>query len=669
MSEDLNDAQKAVILSPPGPILVVAGAGTGKTNTIVHKLASLVQAGIDPNSLLLLTFTRRAAKEMINRASGLLDSRMFSIQGGTFHSFCHQFLRKYSLAVSLNSNFTILDEDDTVSFVGMARDQVVSKDSKVRFPKKETLAEIFSTCFNLQISLEKVIQKDYPMFLGLTREIQEIKTKFTELKLKHNSLDFDDLLDFTRKILMEEESIRERIGLQYQYILVDEYQDTNRIQAHIACLLASKHQNILVVGDDAQCIYGFRGANVNNMLDFPKIFPNTKTIHLTKNYRSTQTILDLANAVLEQSKENYKKQLVAETKQTQVKTIPTKAQHIKFESSEDEANWISDQILELYESDIPLSKIAVLFRAGFVSNLLEVKLTAKQIPFRKFGGKRFLDLAHVKDMLAYLRIIDNPRDILSWNRVLLLEKNIGKKYAQVLYKNLESNNFQYDTIKNSSTFFLGIPDAPKHSFQNLIDIFKAQSLHLGNSMSIVEEILSYYFPILEQEYDDFDKRKQDLESFKILTKSSPLLSDYLANLTLDPTERMDTNLPEKEEDEFLTLSTIHSAKGLEWEYVFTMQVVEGSLPSSRVKTTQDLEEERRLFYVAITRAKQGLFLSSPVFSDKNRLTTVSRFLVDLPNLGDLVEEGSQKTKEESEESQNPKLENDSFGDIQRYFLN
>lgn len=664
MNEDLNEAQNSVILSPPGPILVVAGAGTGKTNTLVHKLASLVQTGMDPSSLLLLTFTRRAAKEMLNRASGLHDSRMFSVQGGTFHSFCHQFLRKYSLAVSLNSNFTILDEDDAVSLVGMARDQVVSKESKVRFPKKETLAEIFSGCFNLQISLEKVLQKDYPMFLGLTKEIQEIKSKFTELKLKHNSLDFDDLLDFTRKILMEEESIRERVGLQYKYILVDEYQDTNRIQAHIACLLASIHQNILVVGDDAQCIYGFRGANVNNMLDFPKIFPNTKTIHLTENYRSTQPVLDLANAILDASKENYKKHLVAK-----IQNLNDKPKHTKFESSEEEAIWIADQILELYENNIPLSEIAVLFRAGYISNLLEVKLSAKQIPFRKYGGKRFLDLAHVKDLLSYLRIIDNPKDILSWNRILLLEKNIGKKYAQVLYKNLETHNFQYESIENSPTFFLGIPDLAKVSFQNLMQIFKSQIQSLGNSMAIVETIISHYFPILEKEYDDFDKRKQDLESFKILAKSSPNLSDYLANLTLDPTERTDTNPPDKEEDEFLTLSTIHSAKGLEWKYVFTMQVVEGSLPSSRIKTVQDLEEERRLFYVAITRAKQGLFLTSPVFSDKNRLTTVSRFLVDLPNLKDLVEDFLPDLSENTQEIPDTSTKNDRFQDIQKYFLN
>ncbi|MBM9547275.1 ATP-dependent helicase [Leptospira sp. 201903074] len=663
MNEDLNEAQNSVILSPEGPILVVAGAGTGKTNTLVNKLASLVQNGLDPSSLLLLTFTRRAAKEMLNRATAKLDSRMMAVHGGTFHSFCHHFLRKYSLAVSLNSNFTILDEDDTTSLVGMARDQIVSKQSKVRFPKKETLAEIFSSCFNLQISLEKVLQKDYPMFIGLTKEIQEVKSKFVELKLKHNSLDFDDLLDFTRKILMEEESIRERIGLQYKYILVDEYQDTNRIQAHIACLLASKHQNILVVGDDAQCIYGFRGANVNNMLDFPKIFPNTKIIHLTENYRSTQSVLDLANAVLDQSKENYKKHLLSH------KQAPSyKPKHTKFESSEEEAEWISEKILELYEENTVLSDIAVLFRAGYISNLLEVKLSAKQIPFRKYGGKKFLDLAHVKDLLAYLRIIDNPRDILSWNRVLLLEKNIGKKYAQVLHKNLENHDFQWDLVKDSDTFFLGIPDGAKTSFRNLIRIFESEPLNYANSMTIVETVLSHYLPILEQEYDDFEKRKQDLDSLKILTKSSPNLSDYLANLTLDPTEKVDTSLVDKEE-EFLTLSTIHSAKGLEWKYVFTMQVVEGSLPSSRIKTTQDLEEERRLFYVAITRAKQGLFLTSPVFSDKNRLTTISRFLLDLPNLGDLVEEVLPKKMEIQNGNLDPQSESDRFQDIQKYFLN
>lgn len=664
MDEDLNKAQKSVILSPEGPILVVAGAGTGKTNTLVNKLASLVQNGFEPSSLLLLTFTRRAAKEMLNRATKKLDSRMMSVQGGTFHSFCHQFLRKYSLAVSLNSNFTILDEDDATSLVGMARDQVVSKQSKVRFPKKETLTEIFSMCFNLQISLEKVLQKEYPMFLGLTKEIQEIKSKFAELKLKHNSLDFDDLLDFTRKILMEEESIRERVGTQYKYILVDEYQDTNRIQAHIACLLASKHQNIIVVGDDAQCIYGFRGANIKNMLDFPKIFPNTKTIHLTENYRSHQPILDLANAILDQSKENYKKHLISHNQHPS-----EKPKHIKFESAEEEAEWISDKILEMYEENVPLSEIAVLFRSGYISNLLEVKLSAKQIPFRKFGGKRFLDLAHVRDLLAYLRIIDNPKDILSWNRVLLLEKNIGKKYAQILYLNLENQNFSWQEIESSSSFYLGISDGAKTSFQNLICLVQSLSSNPENSMVVVEKVLSHYLPILETEYDDFEKRKQDLESLKILTKSTPNLSDYLANLTLDPTEKKDTNPIESKEDDYLTLSTIHSSKGLEWKFVFIMQVVEGSLPSARVKTIQELEEERRLFYVAITRAKQGLFLTSPVFSDKNRLTVISRFLTDLPNLGELVEDFAPEITAKPIEETKPNLENDRFQDIQRYFLN
>nr|WP_269750448.1 ATP-dependent helicase [Leptospira chreensis] len=400
------------------------------------------------------------------------------------------------------------------------------------------------------------------------------------------------------------------------------------------------------------------------MLDFPKIFPNTKKIHLTENYRSTQPVLDLANAILDASKENYKKHLVSK-----IQNLNDKPKHTKFESSEEEATWIADQILELYENNISLSEIAVLFRAGFISNLLEVKLSAKQIPFRKYGGKRFLDLAHVKDLLSYLRIIDNPKDILSWNRVLLLEKNIGKKYAQVLYKNLETHNFQYELIENSPTFFLGIPDLAKVSFQNLMQIFKSQIKSLRNSMAIVETVISHYFPILEKEYDDFDKRKQDLESFKILAKSSPNLSDYLANLTLDPTERTDTNPPDKEEDEFLTLSTIHSAKGLEWKYVFTMQVVEGSLPSSRIKTVQDLEEERRLFYVAITRAKQGLFLTSPVFSDKNRLTTVSRFLVDLPNLKDLVEDVLPDLTENTQAIPDTSTKNDRFQDIQKYFLN
>lgn len=664
MEEELNEAQKQVVLAPRGPVLVIAGAGTGKTKTLVHKLAHLVKNGTNPESILLLTFTRRAAKEMLGRASRILDNRMMSVRGGTFHSFCHLFLRKYANAIPIDSNFTILDEEDTIGFVGMARDQVVTNATKVRFPKKETLAEIFSACFNLQVSLEKYLQKEYPMFLGITKEIQEIKTKFTDLKLKHNSLAFDDLLDFTRKLLMADESIRDRMSSIYEYILVDEYQDTNRIQAHIACLLASKHQNILVVGDDAQCIYGFRGANVHNMLDFPKIFPSSTSIQLTENYRSVQPILNFANAVLENSTENYKKYLISPyKKKAQLPYL------LQIESLEEEADWISNQILELYEEGIAFSEMAVLFRAGYSSHLLEVHLNAKKIPYKKYGGRKFFDLAHVKDILAYLKVIENNKDILSWNRILLLENQIGKKYSQVLNKKLESNFFHW---REDSNFFLGLPEATKDSFTKLMECLDSLSPISQSTNQILEKVLSHYSSVLELNYDDADKRKQDLEALILLSKQESNLSDYLSNLILNPVDGKELGNHNDENDEFITLSTIHSAKGLEWRYVFTMQVVEGNLPHSRIRTTEELEEERRLFYVAITRAKDVLYLTNPSFNDKNRFTPVSRFVSDLPKDKELFQILEAKKQENSKENLNNKANpssNDPFQNIQNYFLN
>ncbi|XDD41272.1 ATP-dependent helicase [Leptospira sp. WS60.C2] len=664
MDADLNEAQNQVVFAPKGPILVVAGAGTGKTKTLVHKLAHLVETGISPESILLLTFTRRAAKEMLGRATRILDNRMMAVRGGTFHSFCHFFLRKYANAVSLDSNFTILDEEDTTGFVGMAREQVVTNATKLRFPKKETLAEIFSSCFNLQISLEKYLQKEYPMFLGITKEIQEIKTKFNDLKRKHNALDFDDLLEFTKHLLMSDESIRERMAKTYEYILVDEYQDTNRIQAHIACLLASVHQNILVVGDDAQCIYGFRGANVHNMLDFPKIFPNAQIIQLTENYRSVQPILNLANAVLESSTENYKKKLISSHKaHSQIPFL------IQMESLEEEAEWISSKLLELYEEGNSFGEMAVLFRSGYSSHLLEVQCNAKKIPYRKFGGKKFLDLAHIKDMIAYLKVIENPRDILSWNRILLLEDQIGKKYAQVLYKRLESNEYRW---KDDSIFFLGLPEKTGLSFSKLMKCLDSVSTMTHTSNQIMETIFTHYLPVLEANYDDFEKRKNDFEALTLLSKQEAKLSDFLSNLILNPVDGKELISATDTNEEYVTLSTIHSAKGLEWKHVFTMQVVEGSLPYHRVRTTEELEEERRLFYVAITRAKKALYLTSPSFTDKNRFTSVSRFLSDLSEKNELIDtlevnKLESLTPDKTENSVDSRK--DPFQNIQNYFLN
>ncbi|MDF3820100.1 ATP-dependent helicase [Leptospira sp. 96542] len=663
---DLNETQQIVVTSGQGPHLILAGAGTGKTKTLVHRLSYLVESGMDPKSILLLTFSRRAAREMLFRATNLLDSRVRSVTGGTFHSFCLHFLRRFGLSQGIPPNFTIMDENETTDCIGLVRDQFWSKTTEKRFPKKETLAEIFSTSFNQQISLEKAITKEYPSFLTFTKDIQSLRTSFQEYKLKYNLLDFDDLLHFTKTILVENEPIRKNISNTYKSILVDEYQDTNRIQAHIACLLASIHENILVVGDDAQCIYGFRGASVHNILDFPKIFPNTKTITLTKNYRSTQNILNLANGVLEQSSINFKKKLQS-VKEDQGK-LPSL---LLTETLHDEANLIANQILELHEDGVKFSEIAILFRASYQSNVLEINLAAKNIPYRKFGGRKFLELSHTKDILAYFRVLNNPRDVLAWNRILLLEKHIGKKYTKLLLQSLESIDFNIFS-ENEKELWFGLPTDISHSLQNLVLFLQTTAKEKLSTVLTFEQILKHYIPILETVYDDYEKRKNDLETLKILSNEFKDLEDFLANLTLDPKDSLDPDLVKDQDNEdSLTLSTVHSSKGLEWKHVFVLQVNEGSFPNSRIRLTEELEEERRLFYVAITRAAFHLYLSYPIVGDKNKMSPLSRFLSDLQKEPPLFESITSTSADRNldKNSQNNEVDSHRFTEIQNYFLN
>ncbi len=671
--ENLNESQKKAAEASQGPVLVIAGAGTGKTNTLVHRMFHLVQSGVSPEAILLLTFSKRAAAEMLARASFLLDRRMEKVSGGTFHSFGNQFLRKHAMKLGFSSNFSILDTEDATTLIGICREDFLREKQVKRFPKKETLLDIISSSFNTNQSLEKAITREYPQFIRETKEIQAIKEMYELQKFKSNCLDFDDLLHFTRKLLMEDRNVRIQTAEIYKCILVDEYQDTNKIQAHIACLIASEHSNIMVVGDDAQSIYGFRGSDVRNILDFPKIFPETNTITLEENFRSEPEILDLANSILSKFSETYKKQLYSKKEKKGLKPSLYKAS-----SEETEANFIANKIIEENENGTKFKDISVLARSGWHTNLLELELNAKNIPYKKFGGRKFLEQSHVKDIISYLKICVNPVDWLSWTRIALLEEGVGPKQASLLIHNLQRTisleDFSGDLILQDS-FRLGFSKEAKRSLIQLLEyISSLRAKHTNASLQLYESTLSYYTPILKNKYDDHEKRKQDLDTIGILAKDRTSIQDFISYLSLEATESYQIYPDkEKEEEGYVTLSTVHSSKGLEWDIVFVLHLLDGQFPSNRIKTKEDLEEERRLFYVAITRAKSKLFLTAPVVdSQKNiQLRSLSRFITELENLDSLlandksIDENSEKIDKMDEKSQ----KTDRFEQIQTYFLN
>ncbi len=618
---ELNPAQAKAVESVQGAYLVIAGAGSGKTRVLVHRVAYLVGQGVKPEEILLLTFTRRAAEEMLRRASTLLDARCSRVSGGTFHSFANRILRKYASLVGLSSNFTILDQSDAEDAVGLVRTKLEFNKSDKRFPRKHAILEVISKSTNKSASIEDVLAEEYPQFEEFAAEIKNIRDEYNAYKRQKSLLDYDDLLIYLQMLLSQHAEARLHLSRKYKYIMVDEYQDTNRLQAYIACLLASEHGNIMVVGDDAQSIYSFRGANFRNIIDFPKIFKNTKMITLEENYRSTQPILDLTNAVIRQAKEKFEKNLFTRKKGGNSPVF--------IDCSDDSAQskFVAEKILELREEGLNLKDMAVLFRSGWHSNDLEVELASRNIPFVKYGGLKFVEAAHIKDVLSYLRIIHNPEDQVSWLRALLLIPGIGPKTANAILEALAKKD------KTGTENIL----KKKEDLVKLLDLLAESRSQTDKPAGLIEKFLKYYQPLLKIEYDDFNKRLNDLDSLLNIASRYKTLEQFLTDMALEPPERglVESGHSEKD-DSTLTLSTIHSAKGLEWHTVFIIYVAEGHLPSYLSLESQDeIEEERRLFYVACTRAKTNLFLSKPNIDRSPRslmaaggtaFTQLSRFL-------------------------------------------
>lgn len=599
----LNPAQYEAVTTLEGPLLVIAGAGSGKTRTLTYRVARLVEGGVPPGSILLLTFTRKASQEMLRRATTLLDERCEKVAGGTFHSFANFTLRRYAQKLGFESGFNILDRADAEDAIDLLRARLQLNVKGRRFPHKRTIANVFSKAVNKAVPVEEIILKDYAHFMKDAADLLRLCDAYQTYKKKHCLMDYDDLLIYLKALLEGNQDVRERLSQTYGYIMVDEYQDTNKLQADIVRLLAVTHHNVMVVGDDSQSIYAFRGASFGNIMDFPKIFPDTKIVKLEENYRSTQPILSVANVIIDRAREKYTKVLFTQKKDGAPPALVT------AEDEDMQAQFVAQRVLELREEGVPLSDIAVLFRASYLSFDLEIELNRRNIPFVKVGGFKFMETAHIKDLLAHMKILANPHDPVSWHRVLLLLESIGPKAADEIFQGVVSSGAG---IRGLATI------EPKPRYANAFNKFRQAMADFETDHLPVAEIgtklARYYQPILEKKFDDYPKRAKDLEHVLAIMDRYESLERFLSDMALEPPNAsIDNVLATDYDDEQLVLSTIHSAKGLEWHTVFIISALEGRFPAAyAARNDEEVEEELRLMYVAATRAKENLFFTYPI---------------------------------------------------------
>jgi DNA helicase-2/ATP-dependent DNA helicase PcrA len=606
-SSELNPEQAAAATHGDGPLLIIAGAGTGKTRTLVYRVAHLIERGVAAERILLLTFTRRAAQEMLSRAERLVGSNSKRVHGGTFHATAHRLLRRYGQAAGLPKDFTIMDQGDAADLMQLSRAQLGYAAKSKRFPKKETLQYVYSRHINTGISIEDIIRDDYPQFIDYIEDFGKIYADYTRRKQERNLVDYDDLLLFWALLLEASPELGKKISGLYDHILVDEYQDTNVLQARILAGMCKAHRNLTVVGDDAQSIYSFRGANFRNILDFPKQFPGATVVALEQNYRSTQPILSVTNSVISRAAERFTKNLWTQRIGGEQPWL------VAARDEQQQTQFVVDRILELHEEGTRLSEIAVLFRAGYMSADLEIELTNRKIPFEKWGGLKFLEAAHVKDVLAFLRILENPRDEVSWYRLLLLLPGIGDATARAAIDAMAAAAWE-------STAFGRYNPPPRAKAAHAALVNLLDGLRSGpppDQAQVAAEIARVrllYDSILRERYDRVEPRLADLDQLQIIAAGYPDRATFLSALALEPPQAtQDLAGGSKEEDDCLVLSTAHSAKGKEWDAVFVIWAVDGWFPSARcLNNDEETEEERRLMYVALTRARNHLSVTYPL---------------------------------------------------------
>ena len=626
-SAELNPEQAAAALHGDGPLLIIAGAGTGKTRTLVYRVAHLIERGVLAERLLLLTFTRRAAQEMLSRAETLVGGSTKRVHGGTFHGTAHRLLRKYGESAGLARDFTIMDQGDSEDLMQLSRAHLGYAAKSKRFPKKETLQYVYSRHINTGLSIDEIVREEYSQFVDYLEDFTRIYADYTQRKQDRNLVDYDDLLLFWALMLESSPELADRIAGMYDHILVDEYQDTNVLQARILRGMCRAHANITVVGDDAQSIYSFRGANFRNILDFPKQFEGATVVTLEQNYRSTQPILSVTNTLISRAAERFTKNLWTR------RTGGERPWLVVARDEPQQTQFVVDRILELHEEGIPLRQIAVLFRAGYMSAELEIELTNRKIPFEKWGGLKFLEAAHVKDVLAFLRILENPRDEVSWYRLLLLLPGIGDATARAAIESMASAAWESAAFGRYSP-----PPRARAAHAALVSLLDG----LRNGLSADEaqvaaeiaRVRIMYDDVLREKYDRVEPRLADLDQLQAIAAGYPDRATFLSALALEPPEAtQDMAGGTREEDDCLVLSTAHSAKGKEWDAVFLIWAVDGFFPSARcLNNEEQTEEERRLMYVALTRARNHLSVTYPLNAYTSRrgssysLDQLSRFI-------------------------------------------
>jgi DNA helicase-2/ATP-dependent DNA helicase PcrA len=655
---ELNEQQLAAVTASPGPLLVIAGAGSGKTRTLTYRVAYLLENGIDPRNILLLTFTNKAAREMLGRVANLLPVDASGLWGGTFHSIGNRILRRHGSALGYSSGFTIMDREDQKDLINAVVASAGIDPKEIRFPKGDVLAEIFSFVINTEKPLEELLAEKFPYFLPLLDKIQDVRERYEKKKKATNSMDFDDLLQKTLSMFQQHERIAEIYRRQFQFILVDEYQDTNKIQADLVDLVARDHRNVMVVGDDAQSIYSWRGANFQNILEFPKRYPDAQVFKIEMNYRSVPEILEVANAAIAANVQQFRKHLSATRESKALKPAL-----VALNDGAEQAQFVAQRILELRDENVDLNDVAVLYRAHYHAVELQLELSRRGIPYQITSGIRFFEQAHIKDVTAFVRFVANPRDEVAFKRMVKLLPGIGNRTAENHWRAWEAGLVVAgigDPAKEATSAVAGVV-APGYSFgeqllampvparskkaweqlaHTLDEIAPAGQPNMPSEMvtSVVEAIYDDY---AKANFTNYELRREDLNQLAIFARQFKDVHEFLSQLALISNVDAEAAAVQVSDKEAVNLSSVHQAKGLEFHTVFVIWLTDGMFPSNRSLDTRDaLEEERRLFYVAITRARDELYLTYPQMRLSGGYGDVfqrpSRFLQEIPN--DLVED-------------------------------
>jgi DNA helicase-2/ATP-dependent DNA helicase PcrA len=623
-SEELNPEQYAAVEHGEGPALVLAGAGSGKTRVVTYRVARLIRSGISPENILLLTFTNKAAREMMRRVEFLIGKNVMGLTGGTFHHVGNLILRRHYQLAGYREGFSIMDREDSKELFGSCVAEIQMREAVM--PKGAVLAEICSLAKNTETGVNDVVLARFPHFIRVSGEIGKIVSLYEKKKLALNLMDFDDLLVNWKKVLMENEKLREYYSLRFRYILVDEYQDTNRLQAEIVDMMAGGMRNLMVVGDDAQSIYSFRGADFENILRFPERYPETAVFKLTTNYRSTPEILALANGIIAHNRRRFEKELHSFMEHGDLPNV------VPLRDVFEESAFVSSVVIDLNAEGGSFDDMAVLYRSHYQSMQVQMEFQRKGIPFEVRSGLKFFEQAHIKDILSTLRIIFNPYDEISWKRVLKLIRGIGNVTAARIWWHLRSSENPVGAIPGARGL---VPKKSLEGFDRFLDLMQSLSGEnfLSRPAEAIEHVLRYgYEDYLYSSYPNAEARIEDIQQMTRYALRYDSLETFLSDMTLQGVSDAEAGT-DAESDGRVILSTIHQAKGLEWKTVFIIGMTDGRFPSAKSLKNDDEEEERRLFYVGATRAKESLFLCYPTTSEDWHaigLLRPSRFLKELP---------------------------------------